>query len=116
MKAIYKMDCDLRRLGSLRGVFIAENYMIEKLISEKITVCFGEVLGKHSDIRVQLDESDITMASDNPEHVTLIESLGLETGFNPLHYPASQDLTELLGLDDDITVDKVIEFLLKEEK
>lgn len=54
MKAIYKMDCDCGRMGSLQGVFIAEKEHVTVLLKKKIEVYFGEVLGKHSCILEKL--------------------------------------------------------------
>lgn len=67
MKAIYKMDCDCGRNGSLSGVFIAEKEHVVVLIEKKI-----EVLGKHSEIYGALNADEIKMVSDNPEHVQLV--------------------------------------------
>lgn len=50
MKAIYKMDCDCGRMGSLQGVFIAEKEHVTVLLKQKIEASFGAVLGKHSSI------------------------------------------------------------------
>lgn len=115
MKAIYKMDCNCGRMGSLSGVFIAEKEHVAVLIEKQIEVYFGEVLGKHSEIKVALNVDEIKMVSDNPEHVQLLESLQLSSGFNPFLYPCFQ--ADKFGLEgDDWTVQDVIEFIPKQEK
>lgn len=50
MKALFKMDFDCGRMGNLEGVFIADTEDVEYLVNNKISVYFGEVLGKHSEI------------------------------------------------------------------
>ena len=50
MKALFKMDFDCGRMGNLEGVFITDTEDVEYLVNNKISVYFGEVLGKHSEI------------------------------------------------------------------
>lgn len=55
------------------------------------------------------------MISANPEHVQLLESLNLSSGYNPFHYQCYQ--ANEYGLDGfDRTVQEVVEFILKLEK
>lgn len=84
MKALYKLHYDCRRQGTLRGVFIEEKEKVDKLIASREEIYFGEVLGKHSEICGPLDEEDITLITDKPEDIELIQKLDLETGFNPV--------------------------------
>ena len=48
MKALFKMDFDCGRMGNLEGVFIADTEDVEYLVNNKISVYFGEVLGKNT--------------------------------------------------------------------
>lgn len=49
-KAIFKMNLDAGRQGSLEGIFSAEKEHVKILVEQEIEVYFGEVLGKHSEI------------------------------------------------------------------
>ena len=87
MKKLYRMNCDYGRMGSLYGMFVAEESDVEKLIGK--TLYFGEVLGKHSDIYGELEASDITVVSDNQEVINiLVQAIGSESisGYNPFDY------------------------------
>ena len=83
MKTIYKFYVDCGCSGSLSGVFTAESYDMEMLISSGYEVCFGEVLGKHSDISGCIEETEITTVSSDPKDVEVFERLDLHTGHNP---------------------------------
>lgn len=83
MKALYKLNCDCGRNGSLYGLFIASPDHVKILIDEKIEVYFGEVLGKHSDISGSLSESDIIFITSNPEILKIVEDNKMECGYNP---------------------------------
>lgn len=86
MKAIYKMNFDCGRMGSLTGIFVADIAKMNGLIQSGATVYFGEVLGKHSDIHGPIEESDITLVSDTPDFVALFEHHDMATGYNPFDY------------------------------
>lgn len=83
-KAIYKFHFDCGRMGTLTGVFIEDPARVKKLIESQDEIYFGEVLGKHSEIAGPLSEEDVTLVSDDPKAIEIIESLDLETGFNPV--------------------------------
>jgi len=94
MKAIYKMYFDCGRMGSLDGIFTAEKDAMQKLIESGNEVYFGEVLGKHSDISGPIENSDITMISDDSEHVLLFEKLNMKCGYNPFDYIEEETTSE----------------------
>jgi hypothetical protein len=91
MKAIYKMHCDCGRMGALTGIFTAEKSDMAELIASEKEVYFGEVLGKHSQIRGPIEEDEITLVSDDPSVVELFESLKMDTGYNPFDYITDED-------------------------
>lgn len=59
---LYKFNVDCGRMGELEGAFEADESQIENLIGQD--VYFGEVLGKHSEIRCEI----------KPEYITLIDA------------------------------------------
>jgi hypothetical protein len=86
MKAIYKLHFDCGRQGELTGIFVADKAKMNGLIQSGAEVYFGEVLGKHSDIAGPIEESDITMVSDDQDFVALFEKHDMATGYNPFDY------------------------------
>jgi hypothetical protein len=87
MKKLYKFYWDVRRMGSVDGLFVADEAEIEKAIGKEIY--FGEILGKHSDIQGELEATDLTVASDDQDFIAkLVEVIGSEhiSGYNPLDY------------------------------
>ena len=77
---LWRFWWDCGRMGELEGLFKATTEEIESLIGEEI--CFGEVLGKHSDIYGVIEWDDIELVSDNP----LTVATAAECGYNPLNY------------------------------
>lgn len=84
MKGIYRFAQDCGRSGDLSGVFTADAETVERLMGE--TVSFGEVLGKHSDVDVDIDPSNLSLVSADPASVAMFERLDLATGHNPFDY------------------------------
>ena len=86
MEAVYKMHFDCGRMGTLRGIFTAEDSVMNALITSGKEVYFGEVLGKHSEICGPIEASGITMISNDPLVVAVFNNHKMECGFNPFHY------------------------------
>lgn len=87
MKGIYEFVWNYRRMGKLSGMFIADSEDVKNIIGK--TVHFGEVLGKHSEIYVDMDEKDITLKTDDQDFIYEFEALmgeGFSTGYNPFDY------------------------------
>lgn len=117
MKALYKMNFDCGRQGSLEGVFIADTKDVEYLVNNKVCVYFGEVLGKHSDIRGTVDKNEIKRITTNKNAIKVVEDYGLENGYNPFKYNISaydmEDLPEN-GIEwSDCTVQEYLDFKRK---
>lgn len=58
MKSLYKFEWDVGRMGELDGLFVAYDKEVKAAIGKE--VYFGEVLGKHSEIYGELEESELT--------------------------------------------------------
>jgi hypothetical protein len=102
-RAIYKMNFDYGRHGNLYGIFVANKDYVKLLVSKEISILFGEVLGKHSEVIGHVSSGEIDMISDKTEDVEYFERLGLESGYNPFSYQCVNydDLHEEI---DDLTV------------
>lgn len=79
MKAVYKTCCDFGRMGFLSGVFVADTDNMNKLKQTNPVLCFGDVLGKHSDITNRFNDWDLEEVTD-PAAVSVVERLGLQNG------------------------------------
>lgn len=117
MKALFKMDFDCGRMGNLEGVFIADTEDVEYLVNNKISVYFGEVLGKHSEISGCVAESEIKQITTDENVIKIVEEYGLNSGYNPFEYTLCTSETEDIpdnGVDwDDCTVQEYIDFMRK---
>jgi hypothetical protein len=91
MKAIYKLKFDCGRCGSLDGIFTAEISEMNRLIQSGAEVYFGEVLGKHSEITGPIEQSNITLVTNDPEVVAVFEKHKMATGHNPFDYIELED-------------------------
>jgi hypothetical protein len=111
-KAVYKLNIDCGRSGTLTGLFIAKKNHVKILIENSLCVDFGEVLGKHSEIFGTVDKNEIKFVSDTNEVIDIIEEFELETGCNPFDYTAINMKREDL---EDLTVLEVVKILEKEQ-
>ena len=93
-EAIYKLHVDCGRMGTIYGLFIAEKGTVEQLVRDEVQVCFGEVLGKHSDISGSMDDTDYTLVTDDQLAVEMFKKYDLSVGYNPFHYIEDVDDNE----------------------
>jgi hypothetical protein len=92
--------------------FIATKEQVAKLISSKIEVYFGEVLGKHSEIYGAIEKKDIKLLTDDIKAVEIVEKYNLTNGYNPFDYTSVN--FEMEGVDlDDMTVCEIIDKILE---
>lgn len=115
-KGIYRFSADCGRSGDLEGVFIATKEQVNKLISSKIEVYFGEVLGKHSEISGAVEKKEIKLLTDDIEAVSVVEKYDLSSGINPFNYSFINFNMNGIDLDDDMTVGELIYKLLNQKK
>lgn len=82
MLKLYKMEVDCGRSGELSGLFVSPSSPVG-LYCE-----FGEVLGKHSDVSGTIEESEITVVSEDQDKIEwLVDLLGYSlSGYNPFDY------------------------------
>ena len=86
-KNLYQFHWDCGRMGSILGIFAATEAEIKAALGKSLY--FGEVLGKHSDIRGVLEEKDITLLTGDQEFIRkAIEYKLVPTGHSPLNYLA----------------------------
>ena len=114
MKALFKMNFDCGRNGNLEGVFISDTDDVKYLVKNNISVYFGEVLGKHSDVSGCVDKSEITMITTDENVISVVFEHGLESGYNPFDQTLCTHETESVpenGIEwSDCTVKDFIDF------
>ena len=59
MKAVYRLNVDYGRMGNITGVFVEKKSLVDMLINYGVGVYFGEILGKHSEVIVMIEENMI---------------------------------------------------------
>jgi hypothetical protein len=84
MVNLYRFYVDCGRMGVLEGVFAENEKLIKKIIGRN--VYFGEVLGKHSDVRVRMEEDHFTKLTDDQDFIKKFKEYELASGFNPFNY------------------------------
>lgn len=87
MKVIVRYYLDCGRMGDLSGLFVTSTEELEAAYGKM--VYFGEVLGKHSDICVTFDASQISIVTADEKFIEQFESVigtGTISGYNPFDY------------------------------
>lgn len=116
MKAIYRMNLDFGRMGDLEGTFTATKQQVEKLTDGTLSVYWGEILGKHSEIYGNIESEDIKMLSDNPEVVEVFEKYDFSSGYNPFYEIVYNFDYEANKISENLeTVGEIIDELIKKE-
>lgn len=92
MKGIYKFDADFGRMGDLTGVLVSTAEDIDNLVGKR--VYFGEVLGKHSDVSLDVEHDNFTLVTEDEKFIELFEQYGLENGYNPFDYDLEEEEEE----------------------
>lgn len=83
MKKLYRYYLDCGRMGSLGGLFVADDELVKKCIG--IEVYFGEVLGKHSDVAAVLQDDQLSVLTDDQDFIDKAVEYGLvPTGYDPI--------------------------------
>lgn len=85
MKVIVQWAQDYGRMGDLDGVFVCEKDLLEKLKGHKVYA--SDVLGKHSEIPLVLDDESIEIKSEDQDFIEkFVEIVGDRVGFDVLGY------------------------------
>jgi hypothetical protein len=101
MKKLFSFYVDCGRQGSLDGLFIATQDEVDKAVGQE--VCFGEVLGKHSDVQGTLEAHEVVVVSEDQDKVQWLEGLlgSSVSGFNPLDYIQESEEEDEEDYEDD---------------
>lgn len=85
-KGIYKLHVDVGRYGVLEGIFVAYKLYVDVLLSSKVVIYYGEVLGKHSEISSYVEPEEIKLITDDKKVIKTFEKYNLSCGYNPFEY------------------------------
>lgn len=82
---LFRFFVDYGRMGELHGLFLAEEEAVNSLVGKNIY--FGEVLGKHSDVDITIEEKDIELINVSQATIDdLYANFGADiSGYNPLN-------------------------------
>lgn len=114
-KGIYKFSIDFGRSGDLQGVFIATDQQVKKLISSKIEVYFGEILGKHSEVWSAIEKKHIKLLTEDIHAIEVVEKYDLSNGINPFNYGFINFKIKGVNIED-MNVGEIIDLLIKTSK
>jgi hypothetical protein len=90
MKVMWKFHWDCRRMGTVRGVFVATEAQVKAALGKR--VYFGEILGKHSEVFGTLEEKDLARVTDDQAFIAKAEEYGIASnGYNPLEYLSEEE-------------------------
>jgi hypothetical protein len=86
MKYLWAFHKNCGRMGSVDGRFRATSEEVQKAFGKEVYL--GEVLGKHSEVMADLNDTTITLVTDNSEFLAIADDLkiDLSSGINPLEY------------------------------
>ena len=83
---MYKFLVEFRS-GKIEGLFISTLEHIKNLYGKNLY--FGEILGKHSEIEFELEESDISIVTEDQEYIArtieIFKGYSI-SGYNPFDY------------------------------
>ncbi len=87
----YKKDCG--KMGFVDGLFVCTEEELKSLYGRQVE--FGEILGKHSCVRIIFAEKDLIVLTEDQEFIyKLVTLIGKKSisGYNPLSYlPEEED-------------------------
>ena len=91
MKKLWTWDVDCGRMGELSGAFFATEQELERVLGSD--VCLYDVLGKHSEIEVELEREQFTELEISEQSVKVItDKLGTTlSGINPINEAEEQN-------------------------
>lgn len=92
-KALYRFNQDFGRMGELNGVFIEEAERVIEVTEgdTEYVACFGEVLGKHSDVYCVITPDNVTFITDDDTTIQVVLEHDLQSGYNPFDYLQDDD-------------------------
>ena len=85
IEGIYCYEVDYGRRGTVSGTFVATRGKVESL--RDLTVYFGEILGKHSDVSVDFSEEELICLTEDQAFIKKAKEYKLvPIGRNPFDY------------------------------
>lgn len=98
-KILVEFNWDYGRVGEVKGLFITTEKELQESYGRYVDL--GEALGKHSEVRGDLEEKDFKILSKEEDKIEWLENLMNSktiSGYNPLNH--FEDFNEY-NIDDD---------------
>lgn len=94
VKNLYQYEEDFGRMGTLTGRILLS--ADERAALEGASGCVFDVLGKHSEVSIEINPETLTLVTDDQSFLALAAKLGvnLECGFDPRCYLDEKELDE----------------------
>ena len=87
VRYLYSCSLNYGRMGKLDGLFVATEQQVVSLVGK--TINFGEVLGKHSNIKWTFEEGEIVkldVSQTTVEELVSVLKKDTISGINPIYY------------------------------
>jgi len=110
--AAYSFNLDCGRQGELTGTFIARKDHVNFLIENDMTVYFGEVLGKHSEVYSKVSDKNFEILVEDQSILDTLSEIQFGSGINPLEYEHFDFEYNGVTYEQDIimdTIDKILQ-------
>ena len=86
MIGLYCLNASFGREGDLEGLFLADSEDVKYLIDNKVSVYFGEVLGKHSEVYGSFISDEIELITEDEKVIDIFRKYNISSGYNPFVY------------------------------
>lgn len=88
MNKLYGYNLHFRG-GCIEGVFVSNDEEMKRIYGKELYL--GEVLGKHSELTINLDAEDFTVLSEDQEFIEKFEQYVGSIGYVPFDYMPEQE-------------------------
>ena len=86
MVGLYRLNASFGREGDLEGLFLADSEDVKYLIDNQVSVYFGEVLGKHSEVYGSFSSDEIELITEDEKVIDIFRKYNISSGYNPFVY------------------------------
>lgn len=67
--AVYRVEVDCGRMGTIVDEFVCDQNVMQRILADKPTICAYEVLGKHSEVKFELNSKTVLFVTEDPAAV-----------------------------------------------
>ena len=96
MKRLFKFTASWGRYFDYNGIVIVTQEQLDYAINNKLTVYFGEIAGKYSEVYYTFDKDDFEIITDDVEKIEWVEKNLRYVGYNPFDVDVISDKIQSL--------------------